>query len=135
MCQPCYHSDLAKQQQAQQRLRWGGTAAHWWHVQCMLPDRPAQGLRCSGCGAEGKLIVSNGLCRPCSRKHKAEAAQRAAIGEYMAVKGQELKPTASKAKEAGQQKRVRGGTTARDTRAMLSDNRSINFEFQPVPTQ
>jgi hypothetical protein len=60
MCHPCYYADLAKQQQG-------------------------QGLKCSGCGREGKLIVSNGLCHTCRRKQKAEADQRAAVEEYMAV--------------------------------------------------
>ncbi len=75
MCTTCYEAGWAKQQQA-------------------------QGLRCSGCGAEGQRLNSNELCQACRRKLKAEAEQRAAVEEYMAAKAKEV----SKATEA--QKRV-----------------------------
>ncbi len=60
LCEPCYMADLAKQQQA-------------------------KGRRCSGCGVEGKMLTSGGLCWKCSKKQKAEAAQRAPVEEYMAA--------------------------------------------------
>ncbi len=56
-----------------------------------MPDRAkqqqAQGLRCSGCGAEGKRSVSRAvhMCRPSSRKQRREADQRAAVEEYIAA--------------------------------------------------
>ncbi len=70
-------------------------AACQWHV---LPCRQGQDAAGpgAGCGRGGLRLSSSGLCLSCSNKLKAEAAQRAAIEEYMAAKAKE----ASKAKEA-----------------------------------
>jgi hypothetical protein len=61
-------------------------------------QQQAQGLRCSDCGAEGKLIVcASHATRQTSRtEKKREADRRAAVEEYMAAAKEDAKANKQK---------------------------------------